>query len=481
MNLNEVAGLLGASSPEVPLEIPDLAYDSRRVGPGSLFFCIPGTRYDGHDFAAPAVEAGAVSIVCERPLPLDVPQLLIGDARSGMNRVAAPFYGNPSRRLKLAAITGTKGKTTISWLLDSIFSSAGERAGLIGTIEIRFDHEASPGVRTTPQSIDLQRLLRRMVDAGVGSCVMEATSIGIHQGRVQGCEFDVAVFTNLSRDHLDEYHGTMDAYYAAKKTLFSADRVERALVNADDPWGARLAGEIDVSTITFSLGGDADLVATGISAIGFGSRFRAVGAGIDLEVAPRLPGMVNVSNALAAVGVAHLLGVDHEAIRRGIAALEVVPGRFERIDEGQDFVVLVDYAHTPDSLREALATARGLAGGRVILVFGCGGDRDRAKRPLMGETSQAAEVVIVTSDNPRGEDPLAIIGDIEKGISRPPGGGYRSITDRAEAVETAIAQARAGDVVLIAGKGHETGQEFAGATIPFDDREVARAALRRLR
>lgn len=491
MKLDEVVRLLGSRVQATPRfrhdaaspEVTGLTYDSRRVGSGTLFVCIKGARFDGHDFADEARQRGVAAIVCARSLDTDAPQIVVDDSRAAMNLLAAPIYGHPSRRLEMAGITGTKGKTTTAFMLHSILTAAGISAGLIGTIEVRFNGHRAPGVRTTPQSADLQRLLREMVDAAVTRCVMEATSIGIHQGRVEGTEFDVAIFTNLSRDHLDEYHETMDAYYEAKKLLFVAGRVEQALINIDDSWGRRLAGEVDVKKLTYGLDRPADLIALDVEAHGHGSRFSAVGAGMELVLEPRLPGRVNVSNALAAAGAAHLLGVNHDAIAQGIASLTKIPGRFERIDEGQEFVVLVDYAHTPDSLREALSASRGLTdGGRLIVVFGCGGDRDRAKRPLMGEAAaRGADLALVTSDNPRSEDPHAILREIEAGLAAdPPSGGYRLIPERAEAIDAAIHEARPGDVVIIAGKGHETGQELAGRIIPFDDREVAREVLRRL-
>lgn len=483
MRLDEIARHLGAELPAQPeVDIIDLAYDSKEVTAGSLFFCVEGGTHDGHDFAPEAVTAGASALVTSRELALGVPALVVESPRAAMNLVAGPFFRHPSRHLELAGVTGTKGKSTICYMLRSIFEAAGFSAGLIGTIEVGWRGEITPGVRTTPQSVDLQRLFRRMVDAGVRYCAMEATSIGLHQGRVEGTEFDVGVFSNLSRDHLDEYHGTMDAYYAAKKILFTPSTVEQALINVDDSWGIRLANEIEVKSVTFGLSEPADLSARDITREGYGSRFRAVGAGLDLEVTPKLPGAVNVSNALAAVGVAHLLGIDHEAIGLGIATLEALPGRFERIEEGQNFTVMVDYAHTPDSLRESLAAARDLAPGKLIVVFGCGGDRDRVKRPLMGRVAaEGADFVVVTSDNPRTEDPMEILGQIEEGIPPGPPDGHELVLERAMAIEAAIRRARTGDVVVIAGKGHETYQEFADRTIAFDDREVAREVLRNLR
>ncbi|MGH2688858.1 MAG: UDP-N-acetylmuramoyl-L-alanyl-D-glutamate--2,6-diaminopimelate ligase, partial [Actinomycetota bacterium] len=355
-----------------------------------------------------------------------------------------------------------------------------------GTVETRVGDEVTPGVRTTPEAVDLQRLLRRMVDAGVRACAMEVTSIGVMQGRVDGAWFSVAAFTNLTQDHLD-YHGTLEAYYEAKRRLFVPDRAAAAVVNAGDPWGCRLAAEASASglpTATYGIGGEATLVAGDVTYGAAGSSFRARGMGIDRTLEIRMPGAFNVANALAAAGSAATLGVEPGAIAEGLAALRGVPGRFEPVDEGQPFAVVVDYAHTPDGIARVLDAARGIVapGGRLLAVFGCGGDRDRAKRPLMGRAAgERADVVVLTSDNPRSEDPSAILDDILPGVeAAPPPGGVRVVADRAEAIRSAVGEARPGDVVVIAGKGHETGQEALGVVTPFDDRLVAAAALREL-
>jgi UDP-N-acetylmuramoyl-L-alanyl-D-glutamate--2,6-diaminopimelate ligase len=483
-----VGGRLVDGGDAAHVRIADLAYDSRAVSPGSLFFCIRGGRDDGHRHAAEAAAAGAVAMVCERALPLGLPQVVVDDARAAMNAAAAPFFGHPSRELALVGVTGTNGKTTTAYMLDSIFRAcSGGPSGLIGTVETRVGEEVTPGVRTTPEAVDLQRLLRRMVDAGVRACAMEVTSIGVMQGRVEGVWFSVAAFTNLTQDHLD-YHGTLEAYYRAKQRLFSPDRTAAAVVNADDPWGERLAAEASAAglgTATYGIGGEATLVATGVRPGAAGSSFRAEGMGIDRVLEIRLPGAFNVSNALAAAGSAASLGVEAGAIAEGLAALRGVPGRFEPVDEGQPFAVVVDYAHTPDGIARVLDAARGITGGpdgRLLAVFGCGGDRDRAKRPLMGRAAgERADVVYLTSDNPRSEDPSAILDDILPGVEdAPPPGGVRVVADRAEAIRRALGEARPGDVVVIAGKGHETGQEALGMVTPFDDRLVAAAALREL-
>src|ERR671937_1814575 len=440
-----------------PVEIVDLAYDAGAAGPGALFFCVPGARADGHDFAPDAVANGAVALVVQRPLDLDVPQLVVPDARRAMAPVADEFFARPSEELQIAAVTGTNGKTTTAFLLYSILAAAGRRPGLLGTIECRVGGERRPAVRTTPEAIDLQRTFREMLDAGDQSCAMEATSHGSELGRLDRVRFAALVFTNLSQDHLD-FHGTMERYFEAKRRLF-LDGNPPAAINVGDPWGRRLAADRP-DALTFGLADDAEV---GPEAL----------ADVDLK----LRGRFNLENALGAVAAARSLGIGEEAIVRGLEALRGVPGRFESVAEGQPFEVIVDYSHKPDALESVLRTARELATGRVICVFGCGGDRDRGKRPLMGRiASELADVAILTSDNPRSEDPLAIIDEVLAGVE----GEIEVEPDRAAAIARAFELARPGDVVLIAGKGHEQGQEFADRTIPFDDREVAREALRRL-
>lgn len=425
-----------------PLEIADLGYDTRATGPGSLFFCVPGAQVDGHDLAAEAVARGAAALVVERLLDLPAPQLRVARVRDAMPLAARVFFGDPSRELDVAAVTGTNGKTTTAFLLHSILSHAGRKPALLTNIERRVGGASRPTGLNTPESIDLQRLLREMVDAGDASCVMEATSIAGAKGRLAGTRFAVLVFTNLSQDHLD-FHGTMEAYYDAKRALF--DQADRAVVNIGDEWGKRLAGELPQAR-TFSP--DDEL------------------GGIDLK----LRGSFNRANALGAMWAARELGVDEESIAAGIAALEGVPGRFESVDAGQPFAVIVDYAHTPDSLENVLRAARGL-GDRVTVVFGAGGDRDREKRPLMGRVARAlSDRAIVTTDNPRSEDPEAIAAEVSSGE-------LEVILDRRAAIEAALGDARAGDVVVIAGKGADTEMELDGRSVPFDDRVVARETL----
>jgi len=441
-----------------PVDVRDLAYDARAATPGALFFCVPGARADGHDFAAEAVERGAVALVVGRPLDLPVPQLVVESAREAMADAADEFFGRPTEKLEVAGVTGTSGKTTTSFLLFAILAAAGRRPGLLGTVEARVGGERRGVVRTTPEAIDLQRTFREMLDAGDRSCAMEASSHASELHRLDRVRFAVVVFTNLSQDHLD-FHGDMESYFRAKRRLF-VDGSPRAAVNVGDEYGRRLAAELP-EAVTFSLAGDA---AVGPDAL----------AGIDLK----LRGSFNVENALGALAAARLLGIDDEAIARGLESVRGVPGRFEAVDEGQPFTVVVDYAHKPDALEKVLRAARELAGaGRVICVLGAGGDRDRGKRPVMGRlASELADVAIVTSDNPRSEDPQAIIDEIVAGAA----GDVEVVPDRAAAIARAVELAREGDVVLIAGKGAEQGQQFADRTIPFDDREAAREALRAL-
>ena len=430
------------------LEIRELAYDAREVPRDSLFFCVPGAQADGHDFAAEALERGAAALVVERRLELDAALLVVPSVRAAMPRAAVEFFDDPTARLPVAAITGTNGKTTTAYLLQSILSAAGQLPGLLTNVERRVGTDVREVGLNTPESIDLQRLFHEMLEQGNRACVMEATSMASVKGRLEGTRFAVLVFTNLTQDHLD-FHGTMEEYFESKRRLFA--QADRAVVNVGDEYGKRLAAELPAA-ITF----------------------RPDDALGDVEL--KLPGRFNVENALAAAAAARSLGIGEEAIKRGIEAVDRVPGRFERVDEGQPFTVLVDYAHTPRALETALEAARELApGGRLICVFGAGGDRDRAKRPVMGQVvAELADVSLVTSDNPRSEDPAAIAAEVVDGLD------LEVELDRGRAIERALESARPGDVVVIAGKGHEQGQEIAGRKLPFDDREVAREALRRL-
>ena len=459
--------------------VVDLAYDARAVRPGSLFVCVPGSRADGHDFAADAVTRGAAALIVERLLNLQVPQLVVSDARLAMALAADAFFGRPTRELEVAGVTGTNGKTTTAFVLYSILAAAGRRPGLLGTVEMRIGGERRPVTRTTPEAIDLQRTFRELLDAGDRSCAMEASSHASELKRLVGTRFRALVFTNLSQDHLD-FHGTLEAYFDAKRKLFVEPDVDGnrppAAVNVGDPHGRRLAGELrglGAQLVTFGLVDDADVRAEDLELTPSSTSLRAAG----LSLRPKLRGRFNVENVLAAVAASRLLGIGDDAIVKGVEHVAGVPGRFEAVDEGQPFAVLVDYAHTPEALENVLAEARRLTPARLLCVFGCGGDRDRAKRPLMGEVvSRLADRAIVTSDNPRSEEPRAIIDEILAGMD----GEEEIEPDRAAAIARAIDEAEEGDVVVIAGKGHEQGQEFRDGTIPFDDREVARDALRRL-
>ena len=443
----EPAEVLGRPS----VEVRDLAYDARAVTDGSLFFAVPGGRADGHDFAAEAVARGAVALVVERGLDLPVPQVVVADSRAAMAAAADVFFGEPTRELEVVGVTGTSGKTTTSFLLFAILAAAGRRPGLLGTVEARVGGERRGVVRTTPEAIDLQRLFREMLDAGDRSCAMEASSHASVLHRLDRVRFAALVFTNLSQDHLD-FHGDMESYFEAKRRLFLAEPRPLPVVNVGDEYGRRLAQELP-EAITFSAD-DA----------------RALD-GVQL----RLRGRFNLENALGALHAARALGIDDDAIRRGLESVRGVPGRFESVDAGQPFHVIVDYAHKPGALENVLRAARELAGEKhVICVVGAGGDRDRGKRAVMGRlASELADVAIVTSDNPRSEDPEAIAAEIVAGAN----GGVEIELDRAAAIRHAIELARPGDVVLIAGKGAEQGQELVDRTVPFDDRQAAKDAL----
>jgi UDP-N-acetylmuramoyl-L-alanyl-D-glutamate--2,6-diaminopimelate ligase len=443
MDLSRLADAMGAAGGQA-VEISDLAYDTRAVRPASLFFCVPGSRHDGHELAADAVARGAVALVVERRVEAAAPQIEVPSVRAAMPEAARVFFGDPSRHLDVAAVTGTNGKTTTAFLLHAILDEAGRRPALLTNIRRVVGGVEQPTGLNTPEAIDLQRLFRTMIDADDDACVMEATSIASSQGRLAGTRFAVLVFTNLTQDHLD-FHETMEEYFAAKRALF--DQADHAVVNVADEWGRRLAAELpDVRTFT----PDDDL------------------DGVEL----RLRGRFNRANALGAIAAAEELGLPRDAIRRGVERLAGVPGRFESVEAGQPFAVIVDYAHTPDSLENVLRTARELGPGRLTVVFGAGGDRDREKRPLMGHVAATlADRAIVTTDNPRSEDPLEIAREVAAG------GATEIVVDRREAIELALADAGNGDVVVIAGKGADTEMEIASGNVPFDDRAVAREVL----
>ena len=463
MDLRE---LFGSGAPSV--DVSALAYDNRAVAPGTVFFCVPGMTRDGHDFAPDAIVRGAAALVVDHPLGLGVPEVVVDDVRAAMAPAAARLAGDPTARLQVIGITGTNGKTTSAFIVRALLEAAGRRTGLLGTVSSVIGGNEAPTVRTTPEAIDLQRTFKQMLDAGDECCAMEVSSHALELHRADAIHWRVAVFTNLTQDHLD-FHPDMESYFAAKRRLFEAGP-RAAVINVDDPYGRRLAEDFDA--VTIAIDGDADLRAEDVRFELTGSTFVVDG----LELRSPLPGRFNVLNVLGAVAVARELGVDDATIERAVPQAGRVPGRFEPVDEGQPFAVLVDYAHTPDSLENVLRAARQLARARVVCVFGCGGDRDRGKRPAMGRiASELADVAIVTSDNPRSEDPEAIIAQVLGGM------GPDAVTevDRRAAIDRAVGLAQAGDVVVIAGKGHEQGQEFdGGRKVPFDDVTVAREALR---
>jgi len=472
------------------LEVSALAYDSRKVVAGGAFFAVHGEKLDGNRFVADALARGASAILSEQTRPPTLPHqtawIEVAEARKALALAAANFYGRPAEALKLVGVTGTNGKTTTAYLVDSILRAAGRRTGLFGTISYRTPAKSVAASTTTPESLDLQEYFAEVVREGGTHAVLEASSHALAMDRLWGCPFAVAIFTNLTRDHLD-YHKTFEAYFAAKRRLFegTGDGAPRVgVINADDPYGEKLAG-LAARTLSYGLR-TADISTRKFSLAMSGLEFVAETPAGRINVHSSLVGRINVYNILAAIGAAVGLGVETSAIETGIAQLAAVPGRFERVDLGQPFLIVVDYAHTDDALRNLLATARELdSAGRIITLFGCGGDRDRAKRPLMGEAAaRASDFVVLTSDNPRSEDPLRIINDALVGLQRPGSASqasakYRIEPDRERAVAIALEEARPGDIVLLAGKGHETYQILGDRTLDFDDREIARRWLRR--
>lgn len=455
-----------------------IAYDSRASVAGSLFACWQGAHFDGHRYAADAVSKGAVALLCERPLAYAVPQIVVPDSRIALALISAAFYKDPSEQLSLIGVTGTNGKTTMTYLIKAILEAAGRRCGLIGTVGHFVGGEQLPSARTTPEAPDIQRLLSQMVAAECDACVMEASSHGIDKHRVAGCTFSVGVFTNLTQDHLD-YHKTLEAYREAKCRLFHQVR-DAAVINLDDPHAQHFISAARSPVLSYAIDNPTAAFRAGQIRVGHeGVSYIAHTPAGSIPVSMRLTGRFNVYNSLAAMAATYALGCSPAEMTAGLANVQV-PGRFERVIRGQDFLVIVDYAHTPDGLENVLKTSRQLATGRVIAVYGAGGDRDRTKRPQMGALgARLADFVIITSDNPRSEEPAQICREIEAGV-RSVGGSeprYRVVVDRREAIRVAVAMARPGDVLLIAGKGHETYQEFADATVHFDDREEAARAL----
>jgi UDP-N-acetylmuramoyl-L-alanyl-D-glutamate--2,6-diaminopimelate ligase len=473
------------------IAVTSLTDDSRAVRPGSVFVAVKGERVDGHAFVGKAVEAGAAALVLQKGLSVaaapSVPVVRVEDSRRVLGVLAGRFYREPASRLCMVGVTGTNGKTTVTYLCKGVLEAAGRRVGLIGTVAYQIGDERLPAAHTTPGAVELQALLSRMADAGMDAAVMEVSSHALAMDRTAGCEFDVAIFTNLSQDHLD-FHADMDGYFQAKLRLF-ADldpagrklRPKRAIVNTDDARGARVCTASRVPVWTYAIRQPADIRAEDVRLALSGTRFTAATPRGRFPVESRLVGEHNVYNILAAIGVGLHEGLSPEVIQRGIVSVVNVPGRFERVEAGQDFTVVVDYAHTDDALLRLLTAAQALKTGRIITVFGCGGDRDRGKRPKMGRVAaRFSDVVFLTSDNPRSEDPAAILREIEVGVREAlteKRVRYEVIADRRAAIEAAVREAKSGDTVLIAGKGHEDYQIVGTTRLHFDDREVARAAL----
>ncbi len=470
-------------------EITGLAYDSREVKPGYLFVAIRGHALDGHGFIGSALERGAAALVVEAPCGVEakIATVRVKDSRKTLSKMASRFFGYPDRAVRMIGITGTNGKTTVSYLLESVLSAAGRRTGVIGTINYRIGGESEPAPVTTPESLDLMRQLRRMADRGATDVIMEVSSHALDQGRTGDCTFEAGIFTNLTRDHLD-YHGSMTAYFNAKSRMFrDLDRKALAVINQDDPYGRSLCDLTKAQVITYGLGEGAQIRASILSADSRGLRVELTAPSGIQEIRSSLLGEVNVYNILACAATALALGVDFETVSRGIEALKVVPGRLEGVENDRGLTVVVDYAHTPDALLKAMKTLRPLTEGRLITVFGCGGDRDRGKRYDMGlAAGTESDLVIVTSDNPRSEDPASIMAEIEKGVLESgmtrrngdaglpfEGDGYLMESDRRKAIRKAFQMAADRDLILIAGKGHEDYQIVAGKKKHFDDREEA--------
>ncbi|ANE47366.1 UDP-N-acetylmuramoylalanyl-D-glutamate--2,6-diaminopimelate ligase [Paenibacillus swuensis] len=492
MQLKELASLVMISqvSGDEQVQITGIQTDSRKVQQGDLFICLPGHTVNGHDYAEKAVASGAAALVIQEDIKdLKVPVVKVKDTRFAMAVMADHFYGHPSSRLKLIGVTGTNGKTTTTFLIDRILEDQGKRTGLIGTIKMKIADQFYEMSGTTPEALQLQQHLHEMVEADTDYCIMEVSSHALEQGRVKGSDFKTAIFTNLTQDHLD-YHGTMREYLGAKGLFFSrlgntysGNENERryAVLNADDQASETFAKLTSAEVITYAIDSHADLKASDIRITSRGTTFKVNTPIGESEIALRMVGKFNVYNALAAMSAGLIEGISLEDLKASLEAVQGVDGRVETVDEGQSFAVIVDYAHTPDGLENVLATVKEFAEGKVLCVFGCGGDRDRTKRPLMGKiAAKYADRILVTSDNPRSENPDAILLDIEAGLTEDGVSRerYELIVDRKTAIEKAIEMASPDDVVLIAGKGHETYQIMNGVTIDFDDRLVAKEALR---
>lgn len=470
--------------------ISGISYDSRKVKPGYVFVCVEGYRADGHAYVKSAIDKGAAAVVAQKDVevPDDIPVILVRDSRKALALMGAAFAGFPARKLNVIGVTGTNGKTTTVFLIEEILKKAGYKTGLIGTIMNKIGDKILPVTNTTPESLDLQLLLKEMVDNSVSHVVMEVSSHALELDRIAGVEFDTAVFTNITQDHLD-FHLTMDNYLKAKKKLFSElhrDSVKggqkHGIVNIDDPCAQDIREAVSGQVVTYGVKRECNIKACHINLQANGVTLDVLTPTGDMTLFLHLTGLFNVYNALAAVAVGFVNGIDLRDIKIALESVKGVPGRLEKIDEGQPFTVFVDYAHTPDGLENIIKAAREFTKGRIITVFGCGGDRDRSKRPIMGEiAARLSDYAVLTSDNPRTEDPLMILSDVENGIRRVADRGkYSVIPDRREAINFAISMAEPGDVVLIAGKGHETYQQVKDKVLHFDDREVAREALKNL-
>jgi UDP-N-acetylmuramoyl-L-alanyl-D-glutamate--2,6-diaminopimelate ligase len=478
---------LRLSSEDVIIE--DISHDSRNISSGCLFICISGVKMDGHQFAESAIQKGAVALVVERYLPTlsQVPQLIVKDARKAESVISAACFDYPSRKMAVIGVTGTNGKTTTTYLIESVLKEAGYQPGVIGTIEYRYAGKQIPSQNTTPSSLDINRLLADMVIEGCNRLVMEVSSHSLVQERVDSIDFDYGIFMNITRDHLD-YHGTMENYLAAKCLLFqklgkdySKGFSKKSIINIDDPMAEKVIAASSVPVLTFGIKNKAEVQARNVQLSVSGVTFDVVAPSGKANIKLQISGLFNVYNSLAAISLAEAMGIPLDVTRKALESVTCVPGRFQRIDKGQDFLVLVDYAHTDDALKNLLNSARQITRGKMIIVFGAGGDRDRGKRPLMGEVAaRHADYLIVTSDNPRNEDPARIALDIEIGIKRVADSEdrYKVILNRDQAIREAIFMAQPGDSVLIAGKGHETYETFAnGYTIHFDDVEVSEKYL----
>ena len=457
------------------VEVKELKYNSRKVEKGDVFCCIVGTFADGHQFAAQAVEAGAAALVVERELDINVPQLLVPNTRIAMAEMAAAYYGYPARELTMIGVTGTNGKTSTTYMLKAIAERMGKKVGLIGTIRNMIGDVIIDTERTTPESVDLHRILRQMVDEKVDVAIMEVSSHSLDQKRVHGIEYDVAEFTNLSQDHLD-YHKTFENYFDAKKLLFK--QCKKAVINKDDPYAAAIIEELRVPAITYGVREKADITATEIDIATRGVQFDFNYRNITSRFNVPIPGLFSVFNAMGAAAVSICLGWNLDSIKYGLEHMVSVSGRLEPLPTGKnEFTVLLDYAHTPDALENVLKTVRGFASGRVVTLFGCGGDRDQAKRPIMGEIAgRFSDFAIVTSDNPRSENPMDIIAAVEDGVKKS-GCEYTVIENRREAIEYALKNAQKNDVIILAGKGHENYQEINGGKHHFDEKEIVAEIL----